>query len=278
LQVTRWVVLFITILIIAGMIFTTSVFREELSFLEKAVLELVRPVQELTNSAFHTVKGWIEGFIKLKEAAKENEELKAELAAIYMKQSSLLEAQRQNQALRELVDLTVESPYSLVAGEIIARSPNNWLGSITINKGRRDRIQPSQGVIAPEGVVGKVGAVTSSSAEVILLTDAQSAIGGVLLSSGDPVLVEGISGSKGNTARVKLLVWGTELKVGDQVVTSGLSSVFPKGVPIGVIEEVHTPGPGQTPYGILRPFVDLAKLEFVAVITDVSGLINQEGD
>jgi cell shape-determining protein MreC len=49
-------------------------------------------------------------------------------------------------------------------------------------------------------------------------------------------------------------------------VASELSWIFPKGLPIGVVEQVHERESGLAPYGTLRPFVDLARLEWVMVV------------
>jgi rod shape-determining protein MreC len=58
------------------------------------------------------------------------------------------------------------------------------------------------------------------------------------------------------------------LKSGDQVVTSGLGGVFPKGLPVGYIDEVHVDKTGLTQTGRVMPSADVGRLNHVFVVVE----------
>lgn len=264
----RWrlAVIFLIVLVVSGGIFRTSATREELSWFEQAAYEVVAPLQRWVSAPVRAVGGWFGNLTELRGAALENERLRAEIAALRVEQSALQQAHRENAELRRILRVAQEAVDQVTVAEVIARSPSNWLGSITINKGRHHGVEPNMAVVAPEGVVGRVRTVTARSAEVILVTDVRSAIGGRIAERDHGVLVEGTSDPRGNLARVRLLVWEGDLQPGDVVVTSGLSRIFPKGLPIGTIQSVEKRDSGLTPIGYLEPFVDLERLDWVVLL------------
>ena len=69
-------------------------------------------------------------------------------------------------------------------------------------------------------------------------------------------------------AKLTYLTEGTQLLEGDSVLTSGKGGVFPQGLLVGTIAEVHTEAGGQTPYGVVEPACDLDNLSQVFVIKD----------
>lgn len=263
-----WLVVLIVVALIAvsGVIFRTATYRESLTLPERVVFEVMALLQRWANGLVTAVRSGVERLAALRTALEENERLRRELDALRAERDRLLEAGRQNEQLRALLDLTAGRTEQVAVAEVIARSPSNWLGSITVDKGRIHGVEPGMAVVAAEGAVGKVRHVTRTTAEVLLITDSRSSIGGRVRDSGYLVLVEGTGDPTEAKATVRLLEWEGELRPGDVVVASELSWAFPKGLPIGVVEEVHTREPGLTPYGILRPFVDLGRLEWVIIL------------
>lgn len=258
----------LVLLAVSGVIYRTATYREELTWSEKLVYGAVAPLQRWANGAVRSVATGVEDVVSLRDVRTENERLAQEVAELRAERDALLEAGRQNAALRELLDLTNERAEEVAVAEVIARSPSNWLGSITINKGRAHGVEPGMPVVAAEGAVGKVRYVTNRTAEVVLITDARSSIGGRIRDTGHLVLVEGTSDPTDELATVKLLTWEARLSPGDVVVASELSLLFPKGLPIGTIEALKPNESGLAPSGVLRPFVDLARLEWVVVLTN----------
>src|SRR5690625_331380 len=252
---------------LAGLIFRTGSERKMISWPEQIAFEAMAPLQRWSSSLSGTVRGWFQSLADLRGAARENQDLQAEVDRLQQEVARLQEAARENSGLREIVSLAQDIGHEVTVAEIVARSPSNWLGSVTINRGRRDGIEPEMAVIAPGGVLGRVRNVTASTAEVLLMTDARSAFGGRIRDTDLPVLVEGTSQPVDHRVIVRPLDGDGKIEVGDVIVTSGLSRIYPKGLPVGEIIAVEQGEGSLARRGILRPYVDFNRLEWVAVIT-----------
>lgn len=237
-----------------------------LSWPERALREAVAPLQSGVNRVSKGAVGVVQGIVRLGYLARENASLRDELEQLRSERVELLAAKRENEGLRALLQLTRDTRFETVAAEVIARTPINWFNTLTINKGTTHGIQKGMAVIAPEGVVGHVRSTTAHTAEVLLIVDPKSALGGRIGRTGQVVLAEGMGAPGGGRALVKPLSRETDLRKDDHVVTAGLSDIYPKGLPVGVVEEVNEAKYGLTKYGVLRPAVDLERLEWVAVI------------
>jgi rod shape-determining protein MreC len=263
----RWAVLGPLILIIAGIIVATTGPRDAPGWAEKAFREALAPLQSGVTRIANGIGSITTNIARLTQLAKDNEALRQEVEELRTERATLLEAQRENEELRRLVDLAKRAPNQVQIAEVIYRTPNNWFSTVIINKGSAHNVAKGMAVVTPEGVVGHVRMVTSHTAEVMLITDTKSALGGRVYRTNQVVLVEGQGDAGEGKALVKPLASEADLVVGDYIITSGLSDIYPKGLPVGVIEEVYEGRYGLTTYGQLQPFVDFDRLEWVAVLT-----------
>lgn len=255
-------------LVLAGLSYLTSDPRAAISGPEKVVREVVTPLQ----TGFATAARWIAGAVEtvgsIGRLQEDNRLLRQEVAALRAELHVLEEHRRENQRLREIAGVREYLPYRVVVAQVAARPYNQWFSSVTLNRGASDGLKPGLPVINAQGVVGHVESVTANTARVLLLTDPDSAVGGMTVESEAPVLVEGTGDPAGREAIVRPLVWGAALAPGDRVVTSGLSHIFPKGLAIGEIESVSEDALGLKQQAVLRPYVDFNRLDWVAVILE----------
>ena len=93
------------------------------------------------------------------------------------------------------------------------------------------------GVVAPTAPWATSAAPATFSSEVMLLVTRAAPWAAIVQRTGEPVLVEGL-GYPGTRLRLRPLTAEADIVEGDVIVTSGMSCLFPKGVPIGVVEEV----------------------------------------
>ena len=265
---SRWHVLAIGVLglILAGLIYLTSDPRSTVSTPELALREALAPLQAGFSASVRWAAETAEAVRTFPEVRAENRALRQRVAALEAQLEAARLLQWENASLREALGLRQRIPASTVAARVIARPAEHWFSALTLGSGSRDGLAPGMPVVDTRGVVGHIESVTPNTARVILITDARSAVGGVVAGSEDPVLVEGTGDPAGRRALVHPLVRGTRLAAGDVIVTSGLSEIFPKGIPIGIIEQVEEGETGLQVRGILRPYVDLARLQWVTVI------------
>lgn len=253
------------VLVLVAIIFLTSRPREGVSRLEAAFRDGLTPLFMTASRVTQSVAGLWDGAVALFNAHDENRRLREEVDALRREVARLEELARQNEALRAALDLPPEAPRPVIFAEVIARPLNNWWGVLTINKGRRHGVEPHMGVVAAHGAVGHIRSVSAFSSEVILLSDPRSAVGAIVQRTGEPVLVEGL-GYPGTRLRLRPLTAEADIVEGDVIVTSGMSSIFPKGVPVGVVEEVAVGPFGLSVDVTVRPYVDFGTLEVVAVL------------
>jgi rod shape-determining protein MreC len=142
---------------------------------------------------------------------------------------------------------------------------------LVINKGSKDGLKPDMPVITPDGVVGKVRDVFSSTAQILEINDQTSGLGIVLAQTRLRGILRG--NAAGQTEIIDILP-DEHITPGEQVVTSGGDSVYPSGLPVGRVERVVS-DPEHNPYVavLVRPAVNLSRLDDVLVITQTQNTI-----
>lgn len=191
---------------------------------------------------------------------QENKGLQQQLATARAEARQLAEAGAENSELKSLLNLKRSLPLRTLSAEVIAASPGA-ASAIYIDRGAKDGLKTDMAVITPDGVAGKTVAIFPHTAQVLLLTDSSSGAGAMLEKSRD----EGVlKGSGDDICKLDYIPNGTSVASGDQVVTSGLDQIYPKGLLLGVVSAVRE---GNV-YKLIsvKPAVDLNRLEDVLVI------------
>jgi rod shape-determining protein MreC len=117
-------------------------------------------------------------------------------------------------------------------------------------------------VIAPEGVVGRIVVPSARAAKVQLLIDRNAAAGVIV----ERTRAQGVVvGSGDDRLQMQYVSEVSDLAVGDVVVTSGIDTIYPKGLVVGRIEVVEKNGPAFKRI-IVKPAVDFSRLEEVLVV------------
>lgn len=202
---------------------------------------------------------------------EENERLKQENARLQEEAREGRAAERENERFRNLLGLR-ERRRDLVfeSATVTARSSSNWESTLTISKGSAMGIEAGDCVVDDYGnLVGVVGEVGLNYSVVVTVIDSATNMGALLERTDDAAILEGDFALMGE-GKLKLtyLPENTELMAGDQVLTSGMGGVYPSGLVVGHIEEVHTDESGLEQYAILAPEADLDGVRQVFVIKD----------
>jgi len=203
-------------------------------------------------------------------AEQENRELQLQLVAAQVEIQRLGQEAGEAEHLRNLLGFRNQLGYQTVAAEVIASSPGENSSAIFIDKGSDSGLTNDLAVIVPEGVVGKIVATFPHSAQVLLITDPSSGVGVSLAQS----RVQGIlKGGSNSSCDLHYVMNEEAVNRGEQVVTSGLDQVYPKGLPVGTVIKV---GDGNIYKTIaVKPAVDLNRLEMVLVVIKPPAAIQQ---
>lgn len=222
------------------------------------------------------VGGWISDksaqLMELKDVLDENQRLKDEVDRLTIENTKFQQERYELNQLRQLLKLDEQySEYEKIGARIIARDSSNWFASFTINKGSNDGVQINCNVMAGSGLVGRVTDVGPNFAKVTSIVEDNNNTSGLLLSTGDHLIVTGdlTTMSQGMIAFSKLVDTDNKAAVGDKIVTSNISDHYLPGILIGYISSIETDSNNLTKSGTLTTAVDFEHLEDVLVIMEL---------
>lgn len=238
------------------------------TLLESAIGVVVTPFQDLTTG----ISSWIDETVTASrnktDLKEENTELKNQIADLLEENRRLAMYEQENTKLSALLKIAQRYPdYESVGATVIAKDPGVWYDGFTIDKGTSSDISANMVLIAPEGLVGKVleSGLTFSKAQSIL--DSRSSVPAMSVRTGDLGVVKGdYTLSADGLCIMEYIDGQAEIMVGDEIVTSHLSDIYPSGLAIGKVLEIETDTNGLTKYAVIQPYVDLKHLDTILVI------------
>ena len=222
---------------------------------------LVSPVQKTLHWTVNGISNLWWNYVGLWGTRRENEQLHRELNQLKLDNQRLRSAAAQAERLQVLFDFQQQASFTAVAAQVIGSESAETSRLLLLDKGENAGIRPDLPVIVPDGVVGKVLHVFPNAAQVLLLTDANSGVAGLLEGSRVHGVLKGANQPLGLFAYVP----DTEkVEIGDGLVTSGEDKIYPKGLPVGVVVSVRPDNNFQ--HIEVQPFARLNRLEEVLVL------------
>ena len=144
-------------------------------------------------------------------------------------------------------------------------------GKTEVLKGINLEIEKGDVVVCEGGLVGKITEVGLNWATISTFIDPQISVGAMLLSTGDVGVTEGTLELKAKgQCFVRYLRKDSSVNRGDQIYTSGLGGVYPKGLLLGTVSDLQYEDNGLTLNAVLTPAVDFNALQEVLIITNFS--------
>ena len=270
--------LVVGILVLASLVLISISFRSgqsgPLSGVESAGATALRPFAvglERVAQPFRDAYGWADSLLT---AQSDAERLRTENRELLQRAIQSEFAQQENEYLRAQLDY-IDSPrfpadYRSVVAEVTGRPAGAFTQAIVIAAGSGDGVRLNDPVVTADGLVGVVTRVTPDLSRVQLLTDEGAAASAVDLRTGATGIVRHARGTR-ETLVLDRVRKEDLVRVKDEVVTAGwragvLSSLFPKGIPIGRVTSV-----GQTDTDLFQqvqvdPYVDFGALDAVIVL------------
>ncbi|MGB9629833.1 MAG: rod shape-determining protein MreC, partial [Thermodesulfobacteriota bacterium] len=241
---------FIILLLIFTLILTSLRVKQKkgIDFLDALVMELCSPFQRASTLVIKTVRGVFQQYIFLVGLQRENVRLKQKMAELERENNRLREEVLASGRLQSLLQFREKNFPSSIPAQVIGKDPSSWFKSITLNRGERDGVRKGMAVITPQGVIGQILKTSPNYSTVLLITDYNSAIDAITQRTRAKAIVEGLGE---NQCQLKYLRRTEEVRIGDKVVTSGLTGSFPKGLIIGEITKVEKSGQGVFQYAEL---------------------------
>jgi rod shape-determining protein MreC len=229
---------------------------------ENIVLSITRPLQQATTWTTQMLRGVWNDYVYLVSVQQDNQRLREEIKWLRQENHRYLEAYLQYQRLQRLLNFREQTPFNVIAAEVIGRNSHSWTEIIYLNRGTRDNVAKGFPVVTHDGLVGQVIHAAPTISQVMLLTDFRSGVDALV----QRTRASGVVAGRGrNAAELKFLPVGADLQPGDRLVSSGMGGVFPKGLVIGEVLDNRRNGQ-QTQHVDIQPSVDFSHLEEVLVL------------
>ena len=262
------VILILAVILAAGLTLLSSITGQTLP--DMVVQGIITPIRAGVNSLTKQAEQYYSYMFEYEALKAENDLLKAQIAQIEDDARKAAAVERENQRLREALDLTsAHEDYKLVDAYIIGWSSTDWTNTFTINRGTSAGIQEGMCAITANGeVVGLVTEAGPNYAIVKTVLDSTLEISSIIASSGYTGMVSGgyISGNE-TLLRMDYLSSSAVIRNKDEVVTSG-STVYPRNLILGHVVDAGFDDTGVAKYAILKPAADISSLEQIFILTE----------
>ena len=228
------------------------------------VQSIAYPIQRGASTVGNLFGGLFGGIGELRRASVENQKLHAQVEQMQTELRDTRQKAAQADRLEKLLNLTQQSSYQTVTAQVIARDPSVWFDSISIDKGRWAGVEINMPVVTSDGLVGRVVSTGPLNSQVMLVTDEKSGAGAIVGQLGTSNAMGSIKGMGENGLLDMRYVSSLEkVQMGDTVYTTGQDGVYPAGLTVGQVVEIH-PGSPQTIH--IRPSAGLDRLKEVTVL------------
>ncbi|MBQ6240247.1 MAG: rod shape-determining protein MreC [Firmicutes bacterium] len=262
--------IFVIVLICLGLILTTFLIGNYLAPAGSFLNRIASPIQRGFSAIGNAVSRSSERNRDIDALTEENAALHQQLEALQYENTVQKVQLEKLTELEELYELdTNYADYPKTGAEIISVSPGNWMDAFMINKGSSEGMQAYYPVLSGGGLLGCIRTVSYHQSEIMTLLSSDSYIYAEILRSGDRV---GVSGAEDlqqeNLCKIEFVMDETDIAVGDEVVTSSLSTVYPPGIRIGIITQIREKGDGVTGIAYVEPYARIRDASTVLIITD----------
>jgi len=206
-----------------------------LSLLEKAGITVFSPFQAISDKGADILFTLLQKRRSRAELESRNKMLEQQIINKELIEYQLNQTKRDNKRLRDLLDMKAPPDWELIHCDVTGRSEKYGDSIFLINKGSQDGLKVDMGVICSDGVVGITWEVAPFSSKVITVKSPGAIVAAM---TEDSEYMDAYSSGQGLTSGTLENVPNfLNIQVGVKILTSGMDSLFPKGLPLGVVSE-----------------------------------------
>ncbi len=261
------------ILFIALMGFTLG--RNRLTWPEKFINDALGTAQGALYRPVGAVADFVRDLGRLSDVYKENEQLRQTVAQYTQDQIRFNQLEADNKRLQEELDFTEQQKnrdkYRYLIAQVVGSTSNPYEKTIAINLGSKDGLKPDMAVRTVDGLVGLVSKVKTFTSTVTLITDLDpnssrgTPVSATFLGKPDSFGIIEYDDEAGVLQMTKIDESDKPAE-GDKVITSGIGSLFPKGIIVGTVKSSQVGDFGLTYTAIIEPAAKFDHLREVFVI------------
>ena len=256
--------LVLAVLCASALTFFDSRYAEQFQQVRHESQQLLEPLNRILSYPDRLVVGMSERLRTQKSLYEENKTLQAALLQTSVQLQQLAESRAENTRLRALLDSTLSINDHILNAEIISIDPNPNHRVFTLNKGLREGVTVGLPVLDAKGIMGQIVESTARLSSLMLISDSRHAIPVRVVRTGDRAILTGM----GDNSRLRLdyLPESADIKVGDELVTSGLGDSFPAGYPVAMISDVKHQQGSEFTEAYAKPIAELDSSRHVIVL------------
>ena len=229
--------------------------------------EEIRIIRGKTNDVLNVLYSPVQWVRDINILKRENEILKATAVQLKLLNSSLLNSKYENERLREMLEFKRERRLELIPGRVMSKGLSPVLNSITIDIGVREGIEENSAVMGIDGIVGKIVNVGERSSIVQILHDYSARVSVKLETSGGTGILRW---RDDDTFEVWEIPKAIPIQMGERILTSGHSDIYPENLPVGTVTGViNRP---EMLHKIIKAeaFTDFSSIQYVFVVRNLS--------
>lgn len=256
--------LVLAVLCASALTFLDSRYAEQFQQIRHESQQLLEPLNRILSYPDRLIVGMSERLRTQKSLYEENKILHAALLQTSVQLQQLAESRAENTRLRALLDSTLSINDHILNAEIISIDPNPNHRVFTLNKGLREGITVGLPVLDAKGIMGQIVESTERLSSLMLISDNRHSIPVRVSRTGDRAILTGM----GDNVRLRLdyMPESADVKVGDELVTSGLGDSFPAGYPVATISDVKHQHGSEFTEAYAKPIAELDCSRHVIVL------------
>lgn len=259
-------------LVMGALYFLLNRDETRVSVVENGVGSIAAMVQSGVTTAVDGVKDFAAYIANYGDYTQELDELQKANDTLTIRLQDAQQALTENERLQTLLD--AKNQYDTldpIYARVISRTPGAWFDTFSVNRGTMNGVSVGMAVITADGLVGRVYEVGLNYAKVLSIVDSRSAVAMLVERTRDNGILRGVVTSASDTAEcyVYYLPNVNSIIPGDTVITSGMDTIYPKGIPVGTVTEVSREVDSANQYVVVQPFVDFAHIEDVLILREI---------
>jgi len=279
-KTNRIVLVVLILLALFSLMILSSIPGSPLHRISSPVSFLLDPIYKAVSGVWSDLADFRRSVSEAGEIQDENDRLRDENAALRRQVNALTENGRRYEELKSAFHIKEDfEDFDVIAGRILTEDLGVMFDVLKIDVGIRDGVKVTETLSYPvldaqSNLVGRVLSSDQVSGKTLLLTAEGFAVSGrIVRTEGAIVRVRGDVSLVGEgLCRIDRIPAGASVRVGDNLVTSGLGGVFPAGIPIGTVVSVDEDASSLERSAVLKPHADFPSLDilFVMIGKDLS--------
>lgn len=240
----------------------------DISVVENGAGTIFTPLQNGVRTASAFIKSWF-GIGGTENLEDEVAKLRLENERLNIQLNSISEIERENERLLTLLEAKEEyAALAPVHAKVIAKDTGVWFDTFAINRGQNDGISVNMAVVNGDGLIGRVYEVGMNYSKVLSIIDPRSSVASLIGRTRDNGVMQGITTSSTEVVECYMYYLPNiaNVRVGDEVFTSGLDSMFPKGIKIGNVIAISREADTSDKYAVVAPSANFSSIEEVFVL------------